>query len=334
VTSVAEPNHNEQVDIERELTRVAVRDAIGLCGVPRENAGFQIGLSAGELAIGPGRMYADGVLIENAERVLASEQPFGDSLVSPTDSDDGATGGSLVYVEVREEEVSALDDERLREKALGGPDTMTRTQTQWRIGVAPLADLGVSADEILAAVAERTAPDIAAWAPTTGRLRAAASVASVDAEGRPCLIPPTAGFSAQENLLYRVEIHASGDLASARYKWSRRNGAIQGMLREADGVRTLVGIEANEQIGTGNWVEVQTAEQRRAGEAGPLTQVTINPDRSVALDPDLGDVDGTIVTLWDHPADADAAGIALHGARMARTRCAPTGADPSAAHWH
>lgn len=307
-------DRNEQVDIERELTRVAVRDAVGLCGVPRENAGFQIGRSGGELEIGPGRMYADGVLIENAAPVLVADQPFGDSLIATPDSDADSGGGSLVYVEVREQEVSALDDPRLREKALGGPDTMTRTQTQWKVGVIALEELGVIADDVLAAVADRSTLDIDAWAPTTGRLRAAASVAAVDADGRPCLLPPTAGFSGQENLLYRVEIHSGGDLGTARYKWSRRNGSIQGMLREADGVRTLVGVEANERIGTGNWVEVQTAEQRRGGEAGPLVQVTINPDRSVALDPDLGEVDGTIVTLWDHPPDADAAGFALHSA--------------------
>src|SRR5687768_2019774 len=39
---------NEQIDIEQFRARLALRDVIGCCGVPRDNAGFELGLTTTE----------------------------------------------------------------------------------------------------------------------------------------------------------------------------------------------------------------------------------------------------------------------------------------------
>jgi hypothetical protein len=55
---------NEQLDIQTHIERVTERDVIGRCGVPAEGGGFEIGVSAGDLTIAPGRIYVDGILVE------------------------------------------------------------------------------------------------------------------------------------------------------------------------------------------------------------------------------------------------------------------------------
>src|SRR5439155_7859570 len=98
--------------------------------------------------------------------------------------------------------VTALDDPRLRETALGGPDTASRSRTIWQVrtvfaGAGPVTCL-------------TTPPEYtAATAPGTGTLRARARPVAA-AEG-PCIVPADAGYRGLENQLYRVEIHDPGE---------------------------------------------------------------------------------------------------------------------------
>ncbi len=41
----------------------------------------------------------------------------------------------LVYLDVWERHITALEDDYIREKALGGPDTATRTQVVWQVKI-------------------------------------------------------------------------------------------------------------------------------------------------------------------------------------------------------
>jgi hypothetical protein len=305
---------NEQVERERQLTRQAVRDAIGHCGVPRDLPGFAVQPgAAGGFTLGAGRLYADGMLIELDDDVAAGAQPFGGETIAAVTNGQRA----LVSLECSERLQTALDDDRQRETALGGPDTMVRVQTVWRTRVDAIDDLPVTEQEVLDAIVERRPLGLPGWAPSTGRLEASSSVAQVDADGRPCLLPPTAGYTDQLNSLYRVEIHASGDENSARYKWSRRNASVRGVLDVAGGRMTLVGVEANEAIVTGDWVEVHRPVDLPAGTTGSLTRITIAPDQSVTFDANLPPghaVGGAVVTLWDQPAASPPTGIPLHTA--------------------
>ena len=212
---------NEQVDLARHRVETETVDTVGHCGGPLHDAGFRViplmtapaGIKAAiaaaypgintsttnELVILPGRYYVDGVLAVNERPVLFGRQP--DLPKVPVPATLGLTPGSyLVYLDVWERHLTALDDPLLREVALGGPDTATRTRTVWQVGALPLAQ------------APAGCPEPASWTalttPPPRRLRARGRPAG-PALG-PCVGPAGADYRGLENQLYRVEVHAPG----------------------------------------------------------------------------------------------------------------------------
>ncbi|MFD0119453.1 DUF6519 domain-containing protein [Streptomyces sp. NPDC058320] len=205
-------------------------------------AGFRIAMdSDGVLTIGPGRMYVDGILAEcfgpdrapdaaaattaaafdehlggrkGVEPLRYDQQPFHYGADYPAPSQ--KTGAeSLVYLDVWQREVTALEDPALREPALGGPDTATRVQTGWQVKCAAVPK------------------DHAEWevltAPSTGRL--SSGTRHVAPDPGPCVIEPAEGYTGLENRLYRVEICHSGTLdgaagTRAQFRWSRDNASF------------------------------------------------------------------------------------------------------------
>ncbi|WP_455392364.1 DUF6519 domain-containing protein [[Eubacterium] cellulosolvens] len=147
--------------------------------------------------------------------MLYSEQPTNpltpDKSWSPAD---GIT--DLVYLDVWERHVTAVEDPEVREIALGGPDTATRVKTVWQVKIKPNVGLNhcSKASEYL-----RTQ-----FPASRGQLLTKTEKAEKTSD--PCLITEGGGYRGLENRLYRVEIHDGGDLNSATFKWSRDNGAI------------------------------------------------------------------------------------------------------------
>ncbi len=199
---------NEQVDLVLHRERSEAADVIGACGGPLGAAAFGVvlDLAEGDFTLTPGRYYVDGILCENEAPVPYTNQPDRPPL-DPLDS--SQAGFSVVYLDVWDRHLTWLDDPALRETALGGPDTATRTRTVWQVRT-------VFAGTAKTTCADDPAAYLAAIAPSTGRLgaRARREAATPD----PCLVPATAGYTGLENQLYRVEIHAPGepyDLTSA-----------------------------------------------------------------------------------------------------------------------
>jgi hypothetical protein len=131
-------DHNEQTDILLHYLRTLARDLIGPYAAPAgEEGGFVLSVSNNELMISRGRYYVDGILIENEADCPYSKQPNYD----PLPEDDALsgdlrdpTGGQIViYLDVWERHVTWLEQNSIREKALGGPDTCTRTQVVWQV---------------------------------------------------------------------------------------------------------------------------------------------------------------------------------------------------------
>ena len=98
---------------------------------------------AGVFAIGRGRYYVDGLLIENGEEsCLYTTQPD-----CPLPEDDPLqqtgnqrpTGPFLAYLDVSERHVTPVEDAVIREVALGGPDTCNRAKLVWQVRVAPVS---------------------------------------------------------------------------------------------------------------------------------------------------------------------------------------------------
>lgn len=193
---------NEQVDIQAHRERTAVRDVVGFSGAPLRYAGFALTVEGGNLRIGRGRYYVDGVPCEAEQDVaFAAEdevpaQPDLPGAALPTNP-----GRYVAYLDVWERHITAFEDPAIREVALGGPDTTTRTRTVWQVKLEPAGNL--------------TRGDLGAgWAPenargTEVRLRAQAR-RDAAAEGSPVELAGS-GYRRLENQLYRVEIHDGGE---------------------------------------------------------------------------------------------------------------------------
>ena len=192
---------NEQVDLALHREQTGAADVIGACGGPLDDAAFRVvlDLADGDFTLTPGRYYVDGILCQNEHPVPYTSQPDRPR-VDPLDS--SQAGFSIVYLDVWDRHLTWLDDRSLRETALGGPDTATRTKTVWQVRT-------VFAGTGAITCADQPAAYLAAIAPSSGRLgaRARREAATPD----PCLIPATAGYTGLENQLYRVEIHAPGE---------------------------------------------------------------------------------------------------------------------------
>ncbi len=135
-----------------------------------------------------GRYYIDGVVCENAQPVLFTNQPDYPGAALPPDS--GETTLYLAYLESWERCVSAIEDPALPDPALGGIDTTVRARTVWQVKLLPVS----LTDEI---------PESAEELPEWLALRR-----SQTAKGRLVARNIPAGTTLQ-NQLYRVEIHTA-----------------------------------------------------------------------------------------------------------------------------
>lgn len=131
---------NEQELLLHEDKRQTRKDVIGNAGSP--DKGFlikNIDLSDGvDFAIKAGTFYLGGLRLK-----LANDQTFklqSDWLQKPDVSVPAVERHDMVYLEVWQQKVSAVEDQELFEKALGGPDTTTRRRTMFRVKLAEDVD--------------------------------------------------------------------------------------------------------------------------------------------------------------------------------------------------
>src|SRR5262249_18755368 len=128
---------NEQDAINQYRAEIVARDIIGPCGAPLHDGGFKIAVNnKGELMIGKGRFYADGILCENHDIAGYLQQPDLPEAPKPADVLKTLPAG-IVYLDVWERHLTAVDDPRIREVALGGPDTATRSRVVWQVKILP-----------------------------------------------------------------------------------------------------------------------------------------------------------------------------------------------------
>jgi len=258
---------NEQSAILLHYLRTLAADLIGpFAGPAGDGFGFEIDeVSAEGFAIGQGRYYVDGILCENDQEPARYEsQP---DLPSAPELKKGT--GYLVYVDVWERHVTALEDDTIREKALGGADTATRAKVVWQVKVRALDELEISQATAAATIRKNWNEIVQRLrSPRAGCLRARVDPPKESTD--PCLTAPDARYRGAENQLYRVEIHRGGSPGDATFKWSRNNASI------ATGV-TLAGTELTAGDARGfaadQWVELTSDAQELRGVAGRLVKV-------------------------------------------------------------
>lgn len=387
---------NEQSDIEDHRWRVQTIDTIGRACAPVHDAGFKISFTPDrtDLIIGAGRIYVDGLLVENQhgpwvnvdstadERAKLSDMapdgvPFvighwievvwddpaarpGSRIGRITDVDDTSVEADfvdfsnpwlenvenvtvrrlvtyrtqpfyradadppfgdpftpadwagqrhLVYLDAWRRHVTAIEDPRIRELALGGPDTATRVQTAWAVrilfdGEKPFNASRIGCHDPLVLWDRLTAPKV-------GRMSARAE--AVEDPEDPCAIKPEAGYRGLENRLYRVEIHDPGPLGTATFKWSRDNGSILASIvdfPDTDQIQVhSLGKDAVLRFRADDRVEVLSDESEMAGLPGTMAIAQGQPDeakRILTLDTDVSTYQnhhGTRVRRWDQPGD-------------------------------
>jgi uncharacterized protein DUF6519 len=292
---------NEQAAILLYRLHALAADLIGPWGGPASNLGFAVALDGADLRIGPGHYYVDGLLCElepapcpartgtvDDGAISYFEQP--DYPRSPADRLSEST--FVVYLDVWERHVIALEDERIGETASGGPDTATRSKLVWQVKVLRVSLR--TRDELeqgWRALVER-------WQPAD-RGAMAARIEALD-DTNPCLTPPGAGYRGLENHLYRVEIVRASNGDPASFAWSRDDGVlVSGWEQEGDELRLVRPCGARKLgLEPGTWIELTDDVHELNGRAGTFVQVKRADEGVVTIDP-------VTATGPTHPAGFD-----------------------------
>ena len=216
----------------------------------------------------------------------------------------GASRRDLFYVEVWQRHVTALNDEAeraqylatpfpfgpvdwnarpevgdlIRERALGGPDTCTRSQIVAQVKSLTITDSSFDCEGACARLA------IDRPKASTGTMQVL--VQPTPPITNPCEGPQTGGYGGAENRTYRVEIHDPGPQSTATFKWSTENGAFMVRVEEPALTRinagsniTLqsIGNDQTTQLKAGDWVEMCGEETELGMFRNPLAQVAADP---------------------------------------------------------
>ncbi|MFM0336834.1 DUF6519 domain-containing protein [Paraburkholderia fungorum] len=267
---------------------------------------FQIGVNTGvnpnTITIGYGRIYVDGLLVENhptfpaqpwtwdpgLAELSASLQPppapkpappalaLADQPYVPVMPALPAAGSALFYLDVWQRPVTWLEDRDLIEIAVG-VDTTARLQTVWQVKWLPVDANATCGSDI---------PDYdAATQPSGARL--SSDVVPSPASG-PCCLAPNTGYTGMENQLYRVELHQGGpfnkdpSVASVNgpsFKWSRDNASvITAVTAIGPMLLTVESIGRDDVLcfKPNDWIEVTDDVREMAGRTGDLLRIAVD----------------------------------------------------------
>ncbi|MFL6211755.1 MAG: DUF6519 domain-containing protein [Pyrinomonadaceae bacterium] len=299
---------NEQTAILLHYLRTLAADLIGPFGGPQEECGFNIAIShlsardrdpqhvellervdKRNFLIEPGRYYVNGLLCEN-EHLVTYARPRSPWVTQPHLAADELENGRsyLVYLVAWEQHLTSLEDERIREVALGahGPDTATRTRVVWQVRTWEFTVENVDLnDDFSAVTCERILIEpqwgqlVKKWQPLNrGQLRAKADEPDDTDFANPCLTSPDARYRGAENQLYRVEIHQGATATDpATFKWSRENGYVLLPVRSVAGKEVTLehlGRDTRTSVQIGDWVELVDDDYDLLGRPEALLQIT------------------------------------------------------------
>ncbi|VVB95193.1 Right handed beta helix region [uncultured archaeon] len=314
---------NEQADINNYHIETDVKDVIGKCGAPfhektgvNDNRNFEIRVTddGKDFEIARGHIYVNGILCENdLESPRGSDQP--DLPPLPEDVDLTAdmpfiplrdpqvySGGKyLAFLDVWQRHITYLDDENIREVALGGPDTATRAKTVWQV---KLLSLGEAEGDVNCLLDDPRFNTLVAG--STGMLSAKTTDPGTFGPD-PCILPSGGGYRRLKNQLYRVEIHDGGGRDTATFKWSRDNGTVVVKWKSIKDGNKLTVIDPGRGIlscfAAGKWIELTDDIHELWGLPGKLVRLEDVQDELFTIDP--ASITGTI-DMADFPVNPKA----------------------------
>ena len=244
-----------------------------------------------------GHYYVNGILCEN-DREYVYSIPQAIQPASAQGSEAGYDQSPVpyfLYLDVWEREVTYLEDVLIREVALGGPDTTTRSQVVWKVRAVKPEDTGPNppdpnqykdGDNInLSNFAAAWTTHLHTWKTVDHGHLQAQTVDVEQSSKEPCVVPPTSQYRGMENQLYRVEIHdGTANPDGPTFKWSRENGAVMfpiigpvtGGDNQASLTLTLGNLGRDDSrfgLNVDDWVEIVAIEDELEGEPGPLMRV-------------------------------------------------------------
>jgi hypothetical protein len=294
-------------------TQAGTLDTLGRAAYPATTPfAFQITASsvggANQLSIGPGRMYVDGLLVENhgdptaaqwdpaLAEMSGSPQPPPGAATGALDYTDqpympagtqlpAGKGPFLAYVDVWIRPVSYLQYPDLVDKAVG-IDSTGRLQTAWQVKLFDLANSpGATCNST-----------ISGWPPAPSAGMLTTGTAPAPPSG-PCCLTSGAAYTGMENQFYRVQIHQPGSpvtgapppsplpAGTATFKWSRDNGSVMTGVTSIANVQNSEGNPASQLtvqslgrdqvlgFAPGNWIEILDDNLEFAGTPGELHQI-------------------------------------------------------------
>ncbi|KZL49160.1 hypothetical protein A2T98_14185 [Nodularia spumigena CENA596] len=261
---------NEQVDIQNYLTQSLAKYIIGDSGVLKNSDSFRIDVSesAADFKINAGKMYVNGIICELEQNTTYKTQLDYPNPNSPELIQDKFY---LAYIDVWERDITALEDPEIREAALKGLDTATRTKTIWQVKLVRVPHEEVQNNEITN------------WQFFANDLNIDRQVylnaATANSVSKGELVNPKKGYLGSENQLYRVEIHKpitinkTGEIDPATFKWSRNNGVTVSAIESVAGNTIYisnVGRDDLQSFKPNQWVEIIDEAQELKNEPGKL----------------------------------------------------------------
>lgn len=320
---------NEQASILLHYLQTLAADLIGPHAGPAGALGFEITPEGTDLKIGKGRYYVDGVLCENEGDCWYSSQPD-----YPLPDDHSRDLGHVVdepgeygvYLDVWERHITYLDDDHIREVALGGPDTATRARVVWQVKIKPLPGASPSCD-------------LLDWGLPSGRPHMQAQVDPGKPSADPCITAPDAKYRGAENQLYRVEVHEvktdeKGGVTGWSFKWSRDNGSLAAAVVRANGAELT--IYPARGFTAGQWVELVYDGQELRGEPGKMARVVKVESDTLTIElPDAKEKVGVPnkVRGWDQRAVEGKEGVWINLEHGIQVCFEPKGSYRSGDYW-
>jgi Family of unknown function (DUF6519) len=286
---------NEQAAILLHYMRTLAADLIG----PYAGNGFEIKsvIDNGVVTsfnIGAGHYYVDGILCENDKKF---DQKGEEIKLSYYEQQDYPIKSSidklpefpfLLYLDVWERHISYIEDDSIREVALNGVDTATRTKIVWQVKTSDKLESATQCNNI-----KPTWEDLVEkWQSSNRGMLKARVERKADNDTNPCIIHPESRYRGAENQLYRIEIHTGGTKEKgATFKWSRENSSIAfRWLKQSGNELTLnmTGRDSRLGISIGQWVELTDDTHELLGKLGTLVKVA--------------KVEGNVLTIDQHTA--------------------------------